>query len=153
MSDFLDMLVDMLAEHSALQKSDNDVRKVLDRTVGEYMDRVVQPFDELFLETATGSWLDCHGRDYGVPRRLGEDDDSYRDRIVFEKLEYLTVGNLDNIYGVTLYALVDDFDATENTLTSDNPYVNGRGFMAEADSDLQKILNSKFVLDNEVVWI
>ena len=152
MSDFVDMMVEMLAEHSALQKEDNDVRKVLDRTVGAYMDSVVHPFDELFLETATGSWLDCHGRDYGVPRRLNEDDESYRDRIIFEKLEYLTAGNLDNIYGITLYAFVSLYNPLDNQLTSDNPYISDR-FMGFADETTQRILDEKFVLDNAILWL
>ena len=116
------------------------------------MDGLRHPFEELFLESASGSWLDCHGRDFGVPRRLNEDDDSYRDRIVFEKLEYCNAPNLDSIYGLTLYAYVSGFSASSNTLTSDNPY-SASSFMSVADADTQRILNGKFALDNEVVWL
>ena len=77
MSEFMDMLVGMLPIHSEMQKKDNQLRKVLDRSIGEYMDTFEQPYDQLFLDTATGGWLDAHGRDYGVPRRLSEDDESY----------------------------------------------------------------------------
>ena len=152
MSVFMEMLVELLPLGSALQKEDNELRKVLDRSVGEFMDSLELPFDELFLTSATGGWLDAHGKDYGVPRRLDEDDESYRERIVFEKLEYLTVGNLIGIYGLELFAFVSYFDATENTLTSDNPYLSSR-YMGVADETTRDILDKKFVLGAEVTWL
>lgn len=152
MSVFMEMLVELLPLGSALQKEDNELRKVLDRSVGEFMDSLELPFDELFLTSASGGWLDAHGKDYGVPRRLDEDDESYRERIVFEKLEYLTVGNLLSVYGLELFAFVDDFDATENTLTSDNPYMSSH-YMGVADETTREILDKKFVLGAEVTWI
>ena len=148
----MEMLVELLPLGSALQKEDNELRKVLDRSVGEFMDSLELPFDELFLTSASGGWLDAHGKDYGVTRRLDEDDESYRERIVFEKLEYLTVGNLIGIYGLDLYAFVDDFDATENMLTSDNPYLSSR-YMGVADETTRDILDKKFVLGAEVTWL
>jgi hypothetical protein len=152
MSVFMEMLVELLPLGSALQKEDNELRKVLDRSVGEFMDSLELPFDELFLTSATGGWLDAFGRDFGVPRRLDEDDESYRERIVFEKLEYLTVGNLLSVYGLELFVFVDDFDATENTLTSDNPYLSSR-YMGVADETTREILDKKFVLGAEVTWL
>ena len=152
MSTFVDMLCDMLPLHSAIQKSDNPLRRVLDKSVGEWMDGFEQPYDELFLSTASGGWLDAHGRDYGVPRKLDEDDESYRERIVYEKLDHLTVGLLYTVYGLDLFVFVEDFDPLENTLTSDNPHISNK-YMSIADSDLQAILNGKFVLEGEVTWI
>ena len=152
MSEFMDMLVGMLPIHSEMQKKDNQLRKVLNRSIGEYMDTFEQPYDQLFLDTATGGWLDAHGRDYGVPRRLSEDDESYRERIIQEKNDRLTPTYLDELYGLDLYVFVDDFDVTNNDLTSDNPYA-GNKYMCIADSDVQKILNDKFVINSEVSWI
>lgn len=154
MSVFMDMFCEMLPQHSALQDSDNQLRIVLDKSVGEFMDSVSTEvvFDGLFLQTASGGWLDAHGVDFGVVRRDGESDESYRERIIFEKLEYLTVHNLLNIYGLTLYAFVDDFDASENCLTSDNPYISSR-YMSVASDELKEILNKKFVLDGEIEWL
>ena len=145
MSVFMDMFCEMLPQHSALQDSDNQLRTVLDKSVGEFMDSVSTEvvFDGLFLQTASGGWLDAHGVDFGVVRR---------ERIIFEKLEYLTVHNLLNIYGLTLYAFVDDFDASENCLTSDNPYISSR-YMSVASDELKGILNKKFVLDGEIEWL
>jgi len=154
MSDFISMFVEMLPQHSNLQKADNPFRVVLDRTVGEYMDNISTEtvFDGLFLMSATGGWLDAHGADYGVARRLDEDDESYRNRIVFEKLEYLNASNLINIFGLVLYAFVSNYNPSNNTLTSDNPYTSSK-YMSVADSELQSILDKKFVLDDEIVWL
>ena len=151
MSDFVDMLVEMLPMHSALQKSDNQVRSVLDKTVGSWMDEFDSPFDELFLESATGGWLDAHGRDYGVPRRLDEDDDTYRQRIVYEKKDNLTVGLLYDVYGVELFNAYDGFNPSDNNLTSDNPYISDFLF-GVVDTETQQILNKKFIMDNSVLW-
>ncbi len=154
MSVFMDMMVEMLPQHSDLQDEDNQLRTVLDKSVGEFMDSVSTEsvFDGLFLQSASGGWLDAHGVDFGVVRRDGESDESYRERIIFEKLEYLTVDNLLSIYGLTLYVFVDDFDASENCLTSDNPYISSR-YMSVASDELKEILNKKFVLDGEIEWL
>ena len=152
MSDFIEMLVELLPMHSVLQNTDNDLRKVLDRTVGEYMDSVDHIYDELFLQTATGGWLDAHGKDYGVLRKTDETDDSYRERIIQEKNDRLTPLYLSELYGVTLYAYVSGFNPANNTLTSDNPYASNE-YMSVADLEIQKVLNSKFAIDSEVHWI
>jgi hypothetical protein len=104
----------------------------------------------LFIQSATGAWLDLHGRDYGVVRQLGESDDDYRTRIVQEKLEYLTPEYLDSVFDLVLYSYVEGFDASENTLTSDNPYITDYGYMSEMNDTVYDILNRKFVLDSSV---
>ena len=152
MSDFMNALVDLLPEHNKLKDVRNPLRKVLDLTVGEWFDnRDVQDFyEQLFLQSATGAWLDLHGRDYGVVRQLGENDNDYRIRIVQEKLEYLTPEYLDSVFDLVLYVYVQDFDASENTLTSDNPYIDSYGYMSEMNDTVFDILNRKFVLDSSV---
>lgn len=153
MSDFVDMLVEMLPMHSELQKEDNPFRKVLDRTVGAYMDDFEIPYEQIFLTSATGGWLDAHGRDYGIPRKIDESDDNYRQRIIYEKLDHLTPQLLKDMYNVQLFTYRDDFDVTENTLVSDNPYINNGGFLGLVDSDTADILDKKFILDLGVTWI
>ena len=152
MSDFLNMLVDMLPVSSAIQNPANDFRKVLDKTVGEYMDNQDDIFDELFLTSATGGWLDAFGKDFGVSRKLDEDDEAYRQRIIFEKLEYLTARNLQTIYDILLYAYVPNYNIPNNQLTSDNPYISDK-YMSYASEELQNILNKKFVLGDEIEWL
>lgn len=152
MSVFMDMLIEMLPLHSQLQKTDNPLRTVLDKSVGEYMDNLADIEDELFLTSASGGWLDAHGRDYGVSRRLDETDEDYRERIIFEKLEYLTAHNLQDIYGVKLFTYREDFNVTENTLVSDNPYLSSK-YIGVSDEDTISILDKKYMLDNSVTWI
>ena len=154
MSVSMDMIVEMLPLSSKLQRGDNPLRVVLDRTVGEWLDNFSQPFEQLFLMSATGGWLDAHGRDYGVPRRLDEDDESYRQRIVYEKLDHLTPSLLSDVYGVRLFSYRGDFDVKDNTLVSDNPHiVMNESFLGVSDEDTIRILDKKFVLDSIVTWI
>jgi hypothetical protein len=152
MSDFMTALVDLLPEHSKLKDTRNPLRKVLDLTVGEWFDNhdVQDFYEQLFLQSATGEWLNLHGRDYGVVRQLGESDEDYRIRIVQEKLEYLTPEYLDSVFDLVLYSYVEGFDASENTLTSDNPYIDSYGYMTEMNDTVFDILNRKFVLDSSV---
>lgn len=154
MSVSMDMIVEMLPLSSKLQQEDNPLRIVLDRTVGEWLDNFSQPFEQLFLMSATGGWLDAHGRDYGVPRRLDEDDDSYRQRIVYEKLDHLTPGLLSDVYGVQLFTYRGDFDVKDNTLVSDNPHiVMNESFLGTSDEDTIRILDKKYILDTGVTWV
>ena len=153
MSDSLDMLWDLLPMASVLQRKDNQLRIVLDRTVGEWLDNFSQPYEQLFLTSATGGWLDAHGKDYGVPRRIDEDDESYRQRIIYEKLDHLTPALLNNVYNVQLFSYRSDFDVTDNTLVSDNPYIDNGGYLGLADLDTMDILDKKFILDSGVTWI
>jgi len=153
MSVSMDMIVELLPLSSALQHPDNPLRIVLDRTVGEWLDNFSQPYEQLFLMSATGGWLDAHGKDYGVPRRIDESDDDYRQRIVYEKLDHLTPSLLADVYNVRLFSYRNDFDVTDNTLVSDNPYIDNGGYLGLADQDTMDILDKKFILDSGVTWI
>lgn len=152
MSDSFELLVELLPLSSALQDTDNPLRVVLDRTVGEWLDNFSQPFDQLFLLSATGGWLDAHGRQYGVPRKLDETDEDYRQRIVYEMLDELTPLLLADVYGVKLFSLVDDFNVFSNSLVSDNPFLGG-GFIGVASDDVVGILDKKFILGTGVTWV
>ena len=153
LSDSFELIRELLPLGSALQDDGNPLRIVLDRSVGEWLDGFEQPFDELFLTTASGGWLDAHGRQYGVSRRLDEDDESYRQRIVYEKLDELTPSLLVDVYGVKLFSLVDDFNVYGNSLVSDNPFLGGGGFIGVADDDVVSILDKKFILGTGVTWV
>ena len=154
MSDFGDMMVEMLPLHSQLQKKDNPLRIVLDRTVGAYMDDFEIPYEQIFVTTATGGWLDAWGKDYGVPRRLDEDDEHYRQRIIYEKLDHLTPALLNDVYNVKLFTYRLDFDVTNNTLVSDNPHiVKNNTFIGLSDIDTISILDKKFVLNSIITWV
>ena len=154
MSDFCDMMIEMLPLHSQLQKKDNPLRIVLDRTIGAYMDDFEIPYEQIFVTTATGGWLDAWGKDYGVPRKIDEDDEHYRQRIIYEKLDHLTPSLLSDVYNVKLFTYRGDFNVSDNTLVSDNPHiVMNESFLGLSDEDTIRILDKKFILDSVVTWI
>ena len=66
--------------NSNLQKSDNPGRIILDGCLGEYLDHYDNHVMDMFLVTAEGSYLDSHGKDFGIFRRENESDASYRNR-------------------------------------------------------------------------
>ena len=146
--------LDLLSENSNLKKENNPARKVIMNTIGEWLDNhsISDLFDNIFINTANEGYLDLFGNDFNVHRKLDETDDDYRERIVFEKLEHLTAKNLIEIYGLKLYAFVEDFNLENNDLTSDNPYLTD-SYMSYASNDLQKILNNKFILDSGIKWL
>lgn len=146
--------LDLLSEKSSLKNENNPVRKVIMNTIGEWLDNhdITDLFDNVFINTANKGYLDLFGKDFDVPRQVGETDEDYRERIVFEKLEYLTAKNLIDVYDLTLYSYIPNFNPSNNTLTSDNPYISDY-YMSYASKDLQKILNSKFILDSDIVWL
>ena len=150
----MDALVDLLPEHNSLKKSQNQLRRVLDLSVGEWFDNhsIQALYDNLFLMSAVGGYLDCHGRDYGVYRQADESDEDYRERIILEKLDHLTPYTLSEQYSVRLYNYVTGFNLQNNTLTSDNPYCTDF-YMGVVDEDTRKILDFKFTMDNGVVWL
>ena len=152
MSDFSEAFIDLLSVNSSLNDVNNPFRKVIDGTVGAWFDENNFKISDLFINTATGKYLDLFGADYGVLRKLDESDEDYRNRIIFEKLDYLTAHNLENIYGLTLYCYVNGFDATDNDLTSDNPYICSK-YMSFADDELKTIINNKFVIGEGIIWL
>ena len=148
-------IIERLHRDCKLRDNDNPARKVFINTVGAILDDF-DIFDSLeapYLQNATGVYLDLHGKDLGVKRKHLESDDDYRKRLVYETLGYLTVDYLRNVYDLPLYVYLDDFDVSDNTLTSDNPYINEDGFMSIADDETQSILESKFILDTGLHWI
>lgn len=153
MSDFIEAMVELLPEHNNLKNKNNLLRKILDRSVGAWFDEhnVLDFYDQLFLDTATGKWLDLHGKDYGVYRKPDESDDVFRNRIIMEKNDNLTPDYLQDIYNVGLYAAFDGFNPVNNDLTSDNPYLTD-WYMGVADADTQSILDKKFIIDNTILW-
>ena len=152
MSDFTDAIFENLALRSQLNNPNNQLRKVLDNTLGAWFDENGYNVFNFFINTATGKYLDLFGSDYGVYRQNDESDEDYRIRIVQEKLEHLTPFYLKKLYGLQLYQYISKFNVNNNTLTTDNEYI-GDLKMAEASQDIQIILNKKFLLDNNLFFI
>jgi len=154
MSEYGEEILDRLPENSSLKSSNNPARKIIMNTVGEWLDNYDNNFENLFLNESEGEHIDCHGREYGVYRKLNESDEDYKKRIIYQILGHLTADYLINIYKVNLYVNIPDYNPNNNELTSDNYYINDEnGFMAEADETTRSILNKKFVLGSGVRWL
>ena len=156
MSDYGKEILDRLSENSNLKKESNPARKVFLNTVGAWLDEFEENSnrENLFLNEATGKYIDCHGKEYGVYRKIDESDEDYKKRIIYELLGHLTVDYLLNIYNIKLYVYIPNYNTDSNQLTSDNYYMNNKnGFMAEADETTKAILNKKFVLGSVIKWL
>ena len=154
MSEYGEEILDRLPENSSLKSPNNPARKIFINTVGEWLDNFDDNFNNLFLTQAIGEYIDCHGREYGVYRKLNENDEDYKKRIIYQLIGHLTVDYLINVYKVNLYVNIPDYNPDSNQLTSDNYYINSEhGFMASTDDLTKSILNKKFVLGSGVKWI
>lgn len=154
MSDCGEEIIARLPLHSVLHDSTHPMAKIINNTIGEWLDNVYDEkfLEQFFLQEADGPYLDLHGVDKNIPRKLNESDDDYRQRLILESIGHLTINFLRKVYNVELYTNVDEFDMT-NTLVSDNTYICDKGFIGVADEMTQQILNKKFVLDNGVEWL
>ena len=154
MSDYGEGIIERLNPTSGLKKDNNPGRTVIMNTIGAWLDDfdIDNLRDNFFLQDATGGYLDLWGQTFGVPRKLEEDDDSYRQRIVLESLGHLTSTYIQEVYELNLYCHVDSYNPKLNKLTSDNPYISQK-HMTVATSDMQAILNKKFVLGNELTFL
>ena len=154
MSEYGEEILDRLPENSSLKSSNNPARKVIMNTVGEWLDNYDDNFENLFLNESVGEYIDCHGREYGVYRKLNESDEDYKKRIIYQILGHLTADYLINIYNVNLYVDIPNYNPNNNELTSDNHYISDEnGFMALADEVTRSILNKKFVLGSGIRWL
>ena len=154
MSEYGEEILDRLPENSSLKSSNNPARKVIMNTLGEWLDNYDDNFENLFLNESVGEYIDCHGREYGVYRKLNESDEDYKKRIIYQILGHLTADYLINIYNVNLYVDIPNYNPNNNELTSDNHYISDEnGFMALADEVTRSILNKKFVLGSGIRWL
>ena len=146
-------IIDRLHPQSGLRRTGNSVARLVDDGVGGLLDSIDRDdfFDVHFMSDAVGGYLDVVGGDFGVPRKLGEEDEDYRSRIVYECLGHLTVPYLRDVYGVELYTSVS---GTGQRLRSDNPFLVGEyGLCIVCSDEVKSILVKKFVLDMVVEWV
>lgn len=155
MSENGERILDMIPETSQLSRPDNPMHKIIDNGVGTWLDNFEDKDldSQFFLNTATGKYLDLHGQDYGIRRKLDETDEDYRQRIIYESMGHLTVNFLLNVYNVELYSFVQDFTVEDNDLTSDNPYISNEGYLGVCNQTTRDILDKKFILGNDITWL
>ena len=154
-SDYGEGIINRLHPNSPLRHEGNPARSLIMKTIGAWLDNydVTELYDGNFLDTATGRWLDLHGRDLGVPRNLDEGDDDYRTRLIYASIGNLSIDYFMNVFDLPLYSFRDDFDVSENTLVSDNPFLNVGGYLSVADEGVINILDNKFLLGSSITWI
>ena len=140
--------------NSALQDTGNPFRIVLDGTLGEYLSNYDNHVLDMFLSRAEGSYLDCHGKDFGIFRRENESDTAYRARILVEQnLLQNTVdfSKLDLSFWVYQTGVIDDKD----TLTSRNPYLKDEhdsGYVFIVTGSDADYLQGKFIME-DLLWV
>ena len=148
-------ILERLDVKSPASNPDNPFYKVFDNSVGEWLDNFnVDKFHEdLFLNSATGEWLDLHGRQYGVPRHIDESDTDYRERVIQHTMGRLTPVLLCADFGLDLYSDVNGFSVDGNVLTSDNYYLGaGNGFICFTNADTRDLIEKSFVINEAVEW-
>ena len=105
-------IINRLHPLSPLHNKNNEGRLVIDNTIGEYLDNFEKRelTKELFLFHATGKYLDLHGHEYGVPRKEGESDETYRQRILLERGMHNSISDFKN-RGVEFWDYVEGLGA------------------------------------------
>lgn len=155
MTDIGEEIINRLPETCGLHDPNNPVRPIIVDGLGGVLQDWIDNFnyEDFFINTAHGGYLDRFGKVYNVTRKTGEDDDSYRERIILTSLGHLTVDYLEKLFGLDFMAFVREYNPDLNILTSDNPYNNSNGLMALVSEDMKAILEKKFILDSKVhLW-
>lgn len=154
-SDYGEGIINRLHPDSPLRQEGNPARTLIMKTIGAWLDNydVTELYDNGFLETATGKWLDLYGRDLGVVRQLDESDEDYRTRLIYESVGNLSMDYLLNVFDLSLYSFREDFDVMSNTLVSDNPFLNTGGYISVAEGDVISVLDKKLLLDGSISWV
>ena len=154
MSLFGSAILERLPVGSPVNNPDNPFYQVFDNSVGEWLDNFdVDRFHEsLFVNMATGKWLDLHGEQYGVSRHVDESDDDYRQRVIQHTLGKLTPVLLGVEFGLDVFTDVDDFDLDGNVLVSDNYFIRDNGYIVFSDSDTRKLVEQSYIMTEAVRW-
>ena len=155
MSLFGSAILERLHNDSPANNPDNPFYQVFDGSVGEWLDHfdVDQFHEQLFVNMATGKWLELHGEQYGVYRHIDESDDAFRERIIQHTMGRLTPVLLCADFGLDLYSDVVGFDLEDNVLTSDNYYVGSEeGFICLTTNDTRALIEKSFVINEAIRW-
>ena len=122
-SDYGEGIINRLHPDSPLRQEGNPARTLIMKTIGAWLDNydVTELYDNGFLETATGKWLDLYGKDLGVVRQLDESDEDYRTRLIYESVGNLSMDYLLNVFDLSLYSFkkgLSDTKVLSSTLKS-----------------------------------
>lgn len=153
MSNFGEEIIGRLNANSPLNNPDNPMNKLINNTIGEWLDNYDNQefYEQFFLNTAKGDYLDFQGKLYNIYRKFKENDEDFRKRITYETLGHLTINYLNDIYNLSIYNAIGGMNVNTN-LTSDNPHISNYYF-SFADKETQGILDKKFGLGNYLIWV
>ena len=98
--------------------------------------------DGLFIDSAEGRYLDLHGKDLGLPRKSGEGDDDYRNRLLVEPLDQFTLEAMYEVYDVQLLSY--NSNKSDLMLLSDNHLLSDEYFI-DCSNELWEIIVRKFI--------
>ena len=148
-------IIERLPFTSGLKNPNNLFNKLIDNGVGGFLDNYSENdlLENIFLNSATGKYLDLWGSQFNVTRQKDETDAHYRERIILMSLGHLTILYLLDVYDLQVYYSRDDFDIEENTLTSDNPYLANNKLMISCTEEIKEVLEKKFVVGSEITWL
>lgn len=139
--------------NEALHDENNDFVRVLDGTVGEYLENRRNHFLDVFLTMAEGDFLDIHGKMYGIFRKEDESDDDYRNRIILNRSILQRTTDFSKLeIGFWVYK---DGVTDKDTLTSRNPYLKEKhddDYVFIVSGEDVSYLQKKFLL-NDILFI
>ena len=132
-----------------LHNPNNEGRKVLDGTIGEYLEHYDNHYMDLWVCRATGKWLDAIGELYGLFRKEDETDADFRHRIKTNMSLVDSTANIKEV-GVDLY--IKTSGSFGDKWTSDNLYLGHEEYFAVADEETEDYINKKFITE-DITWV
>lgn len=159
---YIETIIDNL-NNPYLKINNNTGRMVLDGTIGEYLEEYDDDiFSYLFLNRATGKFLDIIGKEYGLIRKEEETDNAFRNRINIEKTFIESTVDFKKLdiqlftYNEYFIDELNDDESTEWHIVSSNTLIrnNDRDYMfiGVADEETEEYVKNKFILE-DILWV
>lgn len=144
-------ITDYLPLLNNLNNEGNILTSFINDTIGMFLEKyedTIGDFNyEIFIQNATGIYLDLYGKDYNVPRLVDETDEHYRKRLITIQSKRFTANTIYNEYDLQLLTYTDP-TVTGNTLLSDNHFLNNKYYI-ECDDIVWETLIRKYVVNIE----
>lgn len=141
------IITDFLPANSTLNTEGNPFKPLINGTIGyffELFENTIEEInDNLFIQNATGKYLDLFGKDYNADRLVNESDDHYLKRLLTIISKHFTINTLYYEYDMQLLTYTEN-EVSGNTLLSDNHFVNNEYFV-ECDNQTWDTINRKYV--------
>ena len=159
---YIESIIDNL-NNPYLKQTNNEGRKVLDGTIGEYLEQYdTDMFSYIFLNRATGKYLDIIGEEYGLIRKEDETDNAFRNRINIEKTFLESTNDFKKI-DVQLFTynqyFINELNNTSSKswhMVSDNTLIrnNDRDYMfiGVTDEETKEYVKNKFIVE-DILWV